>query len=73
MRWAVLDFGTGGVSKMVVVICTSKRCWVGSRVGLKVLLDVLFDTESVHFVLQETGGSTNQVGYLSSYVLYYRG
>ena len=65
MRWAVLDFGTGGVSKMVVVICTSKRCWVVSRVGLKVLLDVLFDTESVHFVLQET--------YLSSYVLYYRG
>jgi hypothetical protein len=57
---------------MVVLICTSKRCWVGSRVGLKVPFGILVDTKFLHFVLRGTGGSTNQVGYFSSYVLYCR-
>ena len=70
MRWAVLDFEMGGGSKMVVAICTSKRCWVGFRAGLKALFDILVDIESVHFVLRETGGSTNQIHYLSPYLLY---
>ena len=73
MRWAVLGFETGGGSELDVVICTSKRRWIGFRAGWKAPFDILVDTKFLHFVLRETGGSTNPVGYLSSYVFHCRG